>query len=168
MTVRTFYLDLAEWALSDPARWAKWVSPPPVSAGETAGAKKQTRRTQARMHQRTRTLAPVLPQLVRSMSAHHAWATAMLATARTVSEGDTFEVEDVTYRRLVIRTAYGDGSRPSVQALGAGAVLRLHRVEEVGFWAWAVVEVLRLTDAFSRGQPADGRSVLGVSPLLIS
>ncbi len=145
MTVRSFYLDIAEWALSDPARWAKWVSPPPVSAGETAGAKKQTRRTQARMHQRTRTLAPVLPQLVSSVNTHREWATSMLAAARTVWVGDTFEIAGVTYRRVVIKTAYGDGSRPSVQALGNGRVLRLHRVEEVAFWAWAVVEVLRLT-----------------------
>jgi integrase len=145
MTARSFYLDIAEWALSDPARWARWVSPPPVSAGETAGAKKLTRRRQAAMHQRTRTLAPVLPQLVRSVSAHRTWATVMLAAAGAVPEGDTFEVDGITYRRVVVKTAYGDHSRPSAQTLDGGRVLRLHRIEEVAFWAWAVVEVLRLT-----------------------
>ena len=29
--VRAFYLDLAEWALEDPARWGPWVAPCPIS-----------------------------------------------------------------------------------------------------------------------------------------
>ncbi|MEO5778252.1 MAG: hypothetical protein ABIQ22_00575 [Arthrobacter oryzae] len=32
--VRAFYLDLAQWALEDPARWAQWVAPCPVGAEE--------------------------------------------------------------------------------------------------------------------------------------
>ena len=28
-SVRCFYLDLAEWALQDPARWGPWVAPSP-------------------------------------------------------------------------------------------------------------------------------------------
>ena len=30
-SVRAFYLDLAEWALEDPARWGPWVAPCPIS-----------------------------------------------------------------------------------------------------------------------------------------
>ena len=33
-TVRAFYLDLAQWALDDPARWGPWAVPCPVRAQE--------------------------------------------------------------------------------------------------------------------------------------
>jgi hypothetical protein len=58
MTVRAFYLDLAQWAVTGPEKWAVWACPPPVSAAETAGQFKQKHRRKARMDQRTRTLAP--------------------------------------------------------------------------------------------------------------
>jgi hypothetical protein len=32
--VRGFYLDLAHWAVEDPARWGPWVVPCPVGAEE--------------------------------------------------------------------------------------------------------------------------------------
>ena len=38
--VRAFYLDLAQWAVDDPARWGPWAAPCPVSA-----ATSPTRRT---------------------------------------------------------------------------------------------------------------------------
>jgi hypothetical protein len=31
MAVRAFYADLAAWALEDPARWAVWAAPNPIS-----------------------------------------------------------------------------------------------------------------------------------------
>ena len=32
--MRAFYLDLAQWALEDPARWGQWAVPCPIKAGE--------------------------------------------------------------------------------------------------------------------------------------
>ncbi len=64
MTVRAFYLDLAHWAVEDPARWASWVAPCPIAASETKAAAKAKKRRQARMHDRIRQLVPLLPRLV--------------------------------------------------------------------------------------------------------
>jgi hypothetical protein len=55
--VRGFYLDLAQWATDDP-RWAAWAAPSPVRPEDVRGSLKQQRHVRARMHQRTRTLAP--------------------------------------------------------------------------------------------------------------
>jgi hypothetical protein len=32
--VRSFYLDIAEWAATDPSRWAQWAAPCPVRPGD--------------------------------------------------------------------------------------------------------------------------------------
>jgi hypothetical protein len=47
-TVRAFYLDIAQWAADDPARWAPWAAPCPIRAGEVPHAKELARR-KARM-----------------------------------------------------------------------------------------------------------------------
>lgn len=146
MAVRGFYLDIAQWALTDPARWAKWVVAPPVSAGETAGVKKRVKRRQARMHQRTRTLAPLLPRLAAATLEQKRWAAALFERSAAASEGEQFRFEGVEYRRVVRRSTYSDGDRrPSVIDLSSDSVVRLHHVEELAFWAWAVIEVLRHT-----------------------
>ena len=62
ITVRAFYLDLAQWALDEPARWGPWAVPCPVRGGDIQH-KKQKSRTKARMDQRTRERLPVLPAL---------------------------------------------------------------------------------------------------------
>jgi len=64
MTVRAFYLDLTEWAVEDPGRWAPWVHPCPVSATEIAPQRKSRVQRKSRMDQRTRERLPVLPALV--------------------------------------------------------------------------------------------------------
>ena len=46
--VRAFYLDLAHWAIEDPARWAQWVAPCPIGDEEVSRRKSQRRR-KARM-----------------------------------------------------------------------------------------------------------------------
>jgi hypothetical protein len=63
--VRAFYLDLAQWAVEDPARWGPWVAPCPVGAEEVS-RRKQLRHRKARMDARTRERLPVLPVLVRT------------------------------------------------------------------------------------------------------
>ena len=62
--VRSFYLDLLQWSLEDPARWATVGGPCPISEADVRGYVKETRRRSARMAERTRALVPVLPRLV--------------------------------------------------------------------------------------------------------
>ena len=62
--VRAFYLDLAEWAEDDPARWGPFAFRSPVSANDVSHKKDRLRR-KSRMDQRTRERLPVLPALVR-------------------------------------------------------------------------------------------------------
>ena len=62
MIIRAFYLDLAQWALDDPARWGPWAVPCPIRASDIQ-YKKQKSRTKARMDARTRERLPVLPAL---------------------------------------------------------------------------------------------------------
>jgi hypothetical protein len=51
--VRAFYLDLSQWALEDPARWAWWVAPCPIGADDLGG-RKAKRQRKARMDARRR------------------------------------------------------------------------------------------------------------------
>jgi hypothetical protein len=43
-TVRAFYLDIAQWAVDDPARWGQWAAPCPARAEEVPHAKELSRR----------------------------------------------------------------------------------------------------------------------------
>ena len=62
--VRAFYLDLAQWAIEEPGRWAAWAVPCPVGA-EEINQRKAARHRKSRMDARTRERLPVLPVLVR-------------------------------------------------------------------------------------------------------
>ena len=64
--VRAFYLDLAQWAIEEPARWAAWAVPCPVGA-EEINQRKAARHRKSRMDARTRERLPVLPVLVRAI-----------------------------------------------------------------------------------------------------
>jgi len=46
--VRAFYLDLSQWAVEDPGRWAQWVAPCPVSQEEISLHKFARRRKSRR------------------------------------------------------------------------------------------------------------------------
>ena len=61
--VRAFYLDIAEWADDDPARWGPFAVRCPVSASDVSHKKDRSQR-KSRMDQRTRERLPVLPALV--------------------------------------------------------------------------------------------------------
>ncbi len=90
--VRAFYLDLAQWALEDPARWAQWVAPCPIGA-EEINQRKAARRRKARMDARTRERLPVLPVLVRTAAERHKQAETSLQTARQTTPGDSFTID---------------------------------------------------------------------------
>jgi site-specific recombinase XerD len=140
-TVRSFYLDLAQWALDDPARWGPWAVPCPIR-GTDIQHKKMNSRRKARMDQRTRAQLPVLPVLVEAVDRERKAAAARLAAARTTQPGATFTVDGVTLRLAVLHR-----HSPRVWAEEPATERRrdLIREEDNAFWAWAAVEVLRAT-----------------------
>ena len=141
-TVRAFYLDLAEWALEDPARWGPWVAPCPVRKQELSRRKHLGRR-KARMDARTRERLPVLPQLARAADEWRKDARALLAAGRAVSPGEPFSAAG----RTLVRCQRPHAIEGNVWAEdpATGTQLLLNRDEEHAFWAWAVIEVLRFT-----------------------
>lgn len=159
MAVRAFYADLSHWALEDPARWAKWAAPSPVDSRDLAGQTKASKHRQARIHQRIRELAPLLPRLVEVAEKRHAAAGQLLAAASGAAPGQVFTVAGQTLRRAVLTTdpalggsgrrgvVYavdpdtGDGATPDARNLRRNLTLAADRA----FWAWACVEVLRHT-----------------------
>jgi hypothetical protein len=86
--VRAFYLDLAQWAVEDPGRWARWVAPCPVGPAETIQGKVQRHR-KSRMDTRTRERLPVLPVLISCAAQQHADAAALLQAARQAGPAET-------------------------------------------------------------------------------
>jgi hypothetical protein len=140
MHVRAFYADLAAWAAEDPVRWGRFAAPSPVRASEITFTKIRRHR-KAAMDQRTRTLAPVLPALVRQVRADLDVARQRLHAARQVSDGQEFTIAGATWRR----SDAGSGSGRIYGISSGGQRLDLARNEERAFWTWASVEVLRHT-----------------------
>jgi hypothetical protein len=143
-TVRAFYLDLAEWAHDDPARWGLWVAPCPVRRHDL-NRRKFLRQRKARMDARTREHLPVLPSLLRAAHQWHKDTTALLAAGHEAFPGERFEAAgEALVRVAMVRGRTIEGN---VWAKGPANGRRrlLNREEEHAFWAWAVIEVLRFT-----------------------
>jgi hypothetical protein len=139
-TVRAFYLDIAQWAADDPARWAPWAAPCPIRAGEVPHAKELARR-KARMDQRTRERLPALPVLTAAVGEERAASAARLAAASAASPGEGFTAGGQTLRRSVMSSKAS--ARVWADEPGTGKRRDLTLEEHRGFWAWAAVEVLR-------------------------
>jgi Phage integrase family len=151
LVVRSFYLDLAQWAGADPARWGRYVCPSPISAADLRAHRRAVLHRQARIHERIRTLLPVLPRLLAHVRAHRVFAGQLLAAVEDCGDGETVVLQGRTYVRVVTsqRTKRpGLGSVPIMvrrhDAPNHG-LINCRDVEEDAFWVWAVVEVLRLT-----------------------
>jgi hypothetical protein len=141
--VRAFYLDLAHWAVEDPARWGPWVAPCPVGAEEVS-RKKAIRHRKARMDARTRDRLPVLPALIRSLDERRKNTQALLRAAGRAQPGESFTVNGTTLTRSVL----GERSvsdRVLADDPHSGKRRDLSREEDHAFWAWAIVEVLSAT-----------------------
>ena len=141
--VRAFYLDLAHWAVDDPARWGPWVAPCPVGE-EELNTRKGMRQRKSRMDSRTRERLPVLPVVVRRVNERRTTARALLEVARQVEQGESFSFGQSTVRRSVLGPRSGIG-RFWVDDPVSGKRRDLIREEDHAFWAWAIVEVLRAT-----------------------
>jgi hypothetical protein len=139
--VRAFYLDLAQWALEDPARWGPWAVPCPIKAGEVPHRKEADRR-KSRIDQRIRERLPLLPALTAAVDSARTATAQRLTAAQATEPGQTFTVDGQVLRRSLTTRAPAN-----VWAEGPadGRRRNLTREEERAFWAWAAVDVLRLT-----------------------
>jgi hypothetical protein len=140
--VRAFYLDLAEWADDDPARWGPWAVRCPVSASDASHKKARLHR-KSRMDTRTRERMPVLPTLVAWVAAERARTAELLAAAEQTRPGELFTAAGTTLRRAVLKTQ--TTGRVWAEDPDTGGRRDLSFEEHRGFWTWAVVEVLRHT-----------------------
>jgi hypothetical protein len=145
--VRAFYLDLAQRAVDDPARWGPWAAPCPIGPAETIQGKAQRHR-KSRMDARTRERLPVLPVLVRSAAQQHTDSRALLQAARDTRPGDAITAPGTALFRLAAGSATGN-VRADDPATGKRRNLTAE--EDRAFRAWATVEVLRSTGPFSCG-----------------
>jgi Phage integrase family len=142
LRVRALYLDIAQWATEEPARWAQWAVPSPISDTEISRAK-DNRRRKARMDQRTRERLPVLPVLTRAAAGRRASAAHRLQAARATPPGEVIEGTGGTLRRAMAPKA--NGRHVWAEDTATGKRRNLSYEEEEAFWAFAVIEVLRLT-----------------------
>ena len=138
--VRAFYLDLAQWAVEDPGRWARWAVPCPVGPAETVQGK-VARHRKSRMDARTRERLPVLPVLVRCAAQQHADAAALLQAAREASPAETI----TTAGQVLVRASASSAASIWAEDLATGKRRNLNAEEDRAFWAWAAIEVLRAT-----------------------
>ncbi|MGB8385828.1 MAG: site-specific integrase, partial [Dermatophilaceae bacterium] len=133
-------LDLAHWAVEDPARWASWVAPSPVGHEEINRAKDKRHR-KSRMDTRTRDRLPVLPVLSRSVNQRRIDADALLQAARAAAPGQLFTAAGQTLRRVTL--ARSATAKVWAEDPSTGQRRDLGHEEAYAFWGWATVEVLR-------------------------
>ena len=140
--MRAFYLDIAQWAAEDPARWGPgWPGARSVPA--EINQRKAARHRKSRMDARTRERLPVLPALVRAVSQRRKAADALLRAARATAPGQAFSAAGQTLIRSVTRHATSAKVWADDPAAGRRRDLTLE--EDHAFWSWAIVEVLRAT-----------------------
>jgi integrase len=138
--VRAFYLDLAQWAVEDPGRWARWAAPCPIGPAETIQGK-VARHRKSRMDARTRERLPVLPVLIRCAAQQHADAAALLHAARQARPAETITAAG----QVLVRAATSSAASIWAEDLASGKRRNLTIEEDRTFWAWAAIEVLRAT-----------------------
>jgi integrase len=141
MRVRSFYLDIAQWAADDPARWGPWAVPCPFRDAGSPFRKEKSRR-KSRMDQRTRERLPVLPALAAAVDQSRKAAAARLEAARAARPGELFTAGGKTLRRSQLSTP---STRTWAEDPETGKRRDLGLEEDKAFWAWAAVEVLRET-----------------------
>ena len=142
MRVRALYLDIAHWAVEDPTRWAAWVAPCPISGADVQKTKERRHR-KARMDQRTRERLPVQPVLVRTANDRRLAAARLLSAAQATAPGEIIAGTDGTLRKTIAPKA--TGRLVWAEDVATGKRRNLTYEDEEAFWAFATIEVLRLT-----------------------
>ncbi len=141
--VRAFYLDIAQWAVDDPARWGPWAVPCPIRDEEMSRKKERSHR-KPRMDQRTRERLPVLPALAAAVDAARERAAQILQAALAAPPGTEFTAAGQTLRRPAM-TRKATSARAWAEDPATGKRRDLTLEEHRAFWTWAAVEVFRLT-----------------------
>jgi hypothetical protein len=142
--VRSFYLDIAAWAHEDPAAWAVWAVPCPISIRDVRGQQKRRAHRTHRMQARTRTLAPHIDALVAGAERDYFRATELQAAAKAAPFGEPFVVHGGTY----IKHKPGKQADQSrVYVLQDGSEKRLDTQYTVtrAFMTWTTIDILRHT-----------------------
>jgi site-specific recombinase XerD len=140
--VRAFYRDLAHWAADDPARWAQWAVPCPIRKSDIQRVGKRVGPRKARMDQRTRSLLPVLPALVRHIEQTKDLAARLLTAAQAAPPGGWFDFDGRRYRRLAPAIS---SPRAYITDPDTNRRRDLNKEEDSAFWSWAILETLRHT-----------------------
>lgn len=131
--VRAFYLDIAHWAAEDPARWAPWVVPCPISDVEISKAKDRKHR-KARMDQRTRERLPVLPVLADAVDRRRRASAELLAAAEHTRPGELIPDTAGALRRAVAPKAAGHLTWAEETSTGRRRNLTYEETESPGAW----------------------------------
>ncbi|MFF5589080.1 tyrosine-type recombinase/integrase [Streptomyces hygroscopicus] len=116
--------------------------PCPISDDEIQKAKDRKHR-KARMDQRTRERLPVLPVLISTTDRRRRAAADLLRAAQGTEPGALVPSTDGSLRRAVVPKAAGHLTW--VEETNSGRRRNLSYEEEEAFWAFAAIEVLRLT-----------------------
>jgi integrase len=146
--VRSFYTDLHTWAVEEPERWALWVAPCPVPDNALRGRVHQQRRTKERMDDRVRQRQPLLPTLVAHLEDRYHRLRDLLHHASPLADGARFTLSAGTYQRIWTpaddrRRRGGGQANVRVRDLTSGEHINVSTCEDIAFWEWVVVEVLR-------------------------
>jgi len=148
MTVRGFYADLLQLAYDDPARWAQWPCPAPVSVNEIKRYHKWRSQLRSEMHERTRTRTVKVTRLADAAETAYRAARDLYEAAHGTPAGGQVTIGGTCYVR--VDAASHDLAHPRLRAVGpdgapAGDKIDVVQREEDAFWGLGVVEVLRHT-----------------------
>ena len=154
LAVRSFYLDLQSWAVTEPERWARWAVPCPVRDSELRGHNGRRRRVVERMADRTRERQPLLPLLAGYVDQHHRELESLLAATREARPGQEFTHHGRRYRRTNSRhdqdRAQAERAMPArVIDQVTGRMFNVALEEARAFWEWAIVGTLRHSGIFA-------------------
>ncbi|WP_329324601.1 site-specific integrase [Streptomyces luteogriseus] len=142
LTVRAFYLDLAQWAAEEPERWGRWVAPCPISEADCA-TRKLERKQKSWSDQRTRERLPVLPALVRTAERRLKEARERLELIDMAFPGSTVNVRGETF--TLPKGAHRADGKPGYVYDAKGNRRNVRTEEKHAFYAWATIEILRHT-----------------------
>jgi Phage integrase family len=147
-SVRSFYTDLHSWAVEEPEKWAQWVAPCPVPDGALRGVIVRQRRRKERMDDRVRQRQPLLPVLVAHLEDRYHHLRALLRAASPLTGGETVTLNGRAYQRVWTaaddrRARRGGQANTRVRDLGNGEDINVTTAEDLAFWEFAAVEVLR-------------------------
>ncbi|MFI9650304.1 tyrosine-type recombinase/integrase [Streptomyces sp. NPDC052040] len=143
LAVRSLYLDMQSWAISEPERWSQWVAPCPIRDNDLRWFHLRRRRLQERMANRTRDRQPLLPVLSRHVNDSWQQARALLEAAESVTPGEEFTHDGDTWLKVAHTQNRHQGPVRAVNRT-TGELVRVSHRENLAFWQWAVVETLRL------------------------